>query len=123
MDGPSRRPPLQSLREGTPKRERGAEWWGKSPFGYFWGSFPKVTRCKSGTHIRHHPNNGYVPSGPRNPHRTKFVKNMCRNLCRDSGESANNFYLIGRHRGQARSHILILIGLQEARSIRRFPQG
>nr|MCV2230821.1 hypothetical protein [Pseudomonas sp. AU10] len=25
---------------------RGTEWWGKSPFGYFWGSFPKVTRRK-----------------------------------------------------------------------------
>ena len=24
------------------------------------GSFPKVTRRKGGTHISHHPNNGYV---------------------------------------------------------------
>ncbi|MDZ4303097.1 MAG: hypothetical protein U1C13_15810, partial [Pseudomonas sp.] len=39
---------------------RGAEWWGKSPFGYFWGSFPKVTRCKSGTNSRHDRSNGYV---------------------------------------------------------------
>ena len=37
---------------GTPKRERGAEWWGKSRLGYFWGSFPKVTRCKSETNLR-----------------------------------------------------------------------
>ncbi|WP_218276523.1 hypothetical protein, partial [Pseudomonas sp. MYb60] len=26
------------------------------------GSFPKVTRCKSGTNTRHHPKNGYAPS-------------------------------------------------------------
>ncbi|WP_236326424.1 hypothetical protein, partial [Pseudomonas poae] len=36
---------------------------GKSPFGYFWGSFPKVTRRKGGTNSRRYPNNGYVPVG------------------------------------------------------------
>ncbi|WP_455929800.1 hypothetical protein, partial [Pseudomonas fluorescens] len=30
----------------------------------FWlllGRLPKVTRCKSGTLLSHHPNNGYAP--------------------------------------------------------------
>ena len=52
-------PPNQCRITGTPKRERGAECWGKSPFGYFWGSFPKVTRCKSGTLSRRYRRNGY----------------------------------------------------------------
>ena len=30
------------------------------------GSFPKVTRCKSGTYISHHLNNGYTHQ-PNNP--------------------------------------------------------
>ncbi|MET4715631.1 hypothetical protein ACVKS2_004741, partial [Pseudomonas sp. PvP125] len=38
-----------------------AEWWGKSPFGYFWGSFPKVTRRKGGTHISHHQKTDMPP--------------------------------------------------------------
>ncbi|CAN2968069.1 hypothetical protein METHPM2_1300019 [Pseudomonas sp. PM2] len=46
---------------GHTEPERGAEWWGKSPFGYFWGSFPKVTRCQSGTLGGRYLNNGYVP--------------------------------------------------------------
>src|SRR5450830_324614 len=41
-------------------RRRGTEWWGKSPFGYFWGSFPKVTRRKGGTHSSRYRRNGYV---------------------------------------------------------------
>ncbi len=45
---------------GHTEPRRGAEWWGKSPFGYFWGSFPKVTRRKGGTNISRYPNNGYV---------------------------------------------------------------
>ena len=45
---------------GHAEPKRGAEWWGKSPFGYFWGSFPKVTRCKSGTLSRRYRSNGYV---------------------------------------------------------------
>ncbi|WP_218193675.1 hypothetical protein, partial [Pseudomonas gelidaquae] len=32
--------------------------------GYFWGSFPKVTRRKGGTNSSRYPNNGYVPSAP-----------------------------------------------------------
>ena len=31
---------------GHTEPRRGTECWGKSPFGYFWGSFPKVTRRK-----------------------------------------------------------------------------
>ena len=39
---------------------------GQGPFGYFWlgrhsGRLPKVTRCKSGTIIPEHTNNGYAP--------------------------------------------------------------
>jgi len=33
---------------------------GQGLFGYFWGCLPKVTRCKSGTVIPAHTNNGYV---------------------------------------------------------------
>src|SRR5476651_2815074 len=46
---------------GHTEPRRGAEWWGKSPFGYFWGSFPKVTRCKSGTNSGRYRSNGYAP--------------------------------------------------------------
>ncbi len=48
--------------DGHTEPGRGAEWWGKSPFGYFLGlfSFPKVTRCKSGTNSRRDRSNGYV---------------------------------------------------------------
>src|SRR5450830_1843346 len=45
---------------GRAEPKRGAEWWGKSPFGYFLGSFPKVARCKSATHSRRYRSNGYV---------------------------------------------------------------
>ncbi len=45
---------------GHTEPRRGAECWGKSPFGYFWGSFPKVTRRKGGTLSRRYLNNGYV---------------------------------------------------------------
>ncbi|WP_206212144.1 hypothetical protein, partial [Pseudomonas viridiflava] len=62
---------------------RGAECWGKSPFGYFWlagipGSFPKVTRSKSGTISRRYRNNGYVlmPSFKKTlPIRIKYLIN------------------------------------------------
>ena len=54
---------------GHTEPRRGAEWWGKSPFGYFWGSFPKVTRRKGGTHFSRYPNNGYVPSAPHDNRR------------------------------------------------------
>jgi len=47
---------------GHTEPRRGAECWGKSPFGYFWGSFPKVTRRKGGTLSRRYLNNGYVPN-------------------------------------------------------------
>ncbi len=63
MDGAWRRPPKSLADYGHTEPKRGAEWWGKSPFGYFWGSFPKVTRCKSGTLSGRYLNNGYVP-GP-----------------------------------------------------------
>ena len=52
---------------GHTEPKRGAEWWGKSPFGYFWGSFPKVTRCKSGTLSSRYRSNGYV-LGQIQPH-------------------------------------------------------
>ena len=44
---------------GHTEPKRGAEWWGKSLLLTF-GLFPKVSRRKGGTHISHHPNNGYV---------------------------------------------------------------
>ena len=53
-------PPKSMSDDGHTEPGRGAEWWGKSPFGYFWGSFPKVTRCKSGTNSRRYRSNGYV---------------------------------------------------------------
>ncbi|MGL4564806.1 MAG: hypothetical protein ACRCVD_05905, partial [Halioglobus sp.] len=46
--------------DGHTEPGRGAEWWGKSPFGYFWGSFPKVTRRKGGTNSRRDRSIGYV---------------------------------------------------------------
>ncbi|WP_236469909.1 hypothetical protein, partial [Pseudomonas syringae] len=49
------------LRAGTPKRERGAEWWGKSLLVTF-GLFSKVTRCKSGTNPSRYRKNGYTPN-------------------------------------------------------------
>ena len=67
---------------GHTEPKRGAEWWGKSPFGYFWGSFPKVTRCKSGTHSSRYRSNGYVLNSTQKNGRPR-----------------------GRHRGQAPSHI------------------
>ncbi|TWR59231.1 hypothetical protein FIV41_14085 [Pseudomonas marginalis] len=45
---------------GHTEPRRGAECWGKSLFGYFWGSFPKVTRRKGGTLSRRYRSNGYV---------------------------------------------------------------
>src|SRR5476649_2138575 len=63
MDGPSRRPTDSSRSEGTPSP-------GEVPSGgaralwLLWG-FSKVTRCKSGTDIRHHPANGYAPPPPK----------------------------------------------------------
>ncbi|WP_218239536.1 hypothetical protein, partial [Pseudomonas sp. NS1(2017)] len=35
------------------------------PFGYFWGSFPKVTRRKGGTISSRYLNNGYAPHQPQ----------------------------------------------------------
>ncbi|MCK3840909.1 hypothetical protein E4P01_23730 [Pseudomonas sp. NCIMB 10586] len=67
---------------GHTEPKRGAEWWGKSLFGYFWGSFPKVTRCKSGTNSGRYPNTGYVLGLIQHPGRPG-----------------------GRHREQAPSHI------------------
>ncbi|SED34933.1 hypothetical protein SAMN04515675_0805 [Pseudomonas costantinii] len=52
---------------GHTEPRRGAEWWGKSPFGYFWGSFPKVTRCKSGTLSGRYRSNGYAPGKKGKP--------------------------------------------------------
>ena len=60
MDGAWRRPPKSLADYGHTEPRRGAEWWGKSPFGYFWGSFPKVTRCQSGTLSGRYRRNGYV---------------------------------------------------------------
>jgi hypothetical protein len=45
---------------GHTEPRRGTEWWGKSPFGYVWGSFPKVTRRKGGTLSSRYRSNGYV---------------------------------------------------------------
>jgi hypothetical protein len=45
---------------GHTEPKRGAECWGKSPFGYFWGSFPKVTRRKGGTLSSRYRSNGYL---------------------------------------------------------------
>ena len=53
-------PPKSMSDDGHTEPRRGAEWWGKSPFGYFWGSFPKVTRRKGGTNSRRNRSNGYV---------------------------------------------------------------
>ncbi len=82
MEGAWRRPPKSLSDYGHTEPRRGAECWGKSPFGYFWGSFPKVTRRKGGTHSSRCLNNGYVPGLIQPPGR-----------------------LSGRLRGQARSHI------------------
>ncbi len=71
MDGRSRRAHGAMPDCGHAEPRRGTEWWGKSPFGYFWGSFPKVTRCKSGTNSRRNRSNGYV----HNPR-----KELCRSL-------------------------------------------
>ena len=60
MDGAWRRPPKSLADYGHTEPKRGAEWWGKSPFGYFWGSFPKVTRCQSGTLSGRYRSNGYA---------------------------------------------------------------
>ncbi|AYG07585.1 hypothetical protein D7M10_10995 [Pseudomonas fluorescens] len=75
MDGPARRPPKSMSDDGHTEPGRGAEWWGKSPFGYFWGSFPKVSRRKGGTLSGRDRSNGYVhnPQQPR--------KSLCRYLC------------------------------------------
>ena len=61
---------------------RGDEWWGKSPFGYFWGSFPKVTRRKGGTNSRRDRSNGYV----HNPRKEWFKYS-----CRDGGISGQEY--------------------------------
>ncbi|MCK3829776.1 hypothetical protein E4O96_03795 [Pseudomonas fluorescens] len=50
---------------GHTEPKRGAEWWGRAllvTFGWAGipGSFPKVTRCKSGTNSGRYLNNGYV---------------------------------------------------------------
>ncbi|CRL99465.1 hypothetical protein [Pseudomonas sp. 28 E 9] len=82
---------------GHTEPKRGAEWWGKSPFGYFWGSFPKVTRCKSGTHSSRCRSNGYVLGPIQHPGQPR-----------------------GRHRGQAPSHIFTGIGTRY-RSVLRPP--
>ena len=60
MDGAWRRPPKSLADYGHTEPKRGAEWWGKSPFGYFWGSFPKVTRRQGGTLSGRCRSNGYV---------------------------------------------------------------
>ena len=71
MDGRSRRAHGAMPDCGHAEPRRGTEWWGKSPFGYFWGSFPKVTRCKSGTLSGRDRSNGYVPNPtPEEPHIT-----------------------------------------------------
>ncbi|TYK57998.1 hypothetical protein FXO26_12145 [Pseudomonas synxantha] len=72
MDGAWRRPPKSMADYGHTEPERGAEWWGKSllvTFGWAGipGSFPKVTRCKSGTNSSRYPNNGYVLSLIQHP--------------------------------------------------------
>ncbi|OYU07667.1 MAG: hypothetical protein CFE47_09970 [Pseudomonas sp. PGPPP1] len=43
---------------GHTEPRRGAEWWGEAFCLLL--RFSKVSRCKSGTHISLHPNNGYV---------------------------------------------------------------
>ena len=77
MDGRSRRAHGAMPDCGHAEPRRGTEWWGKSPFGYFWGSFPKVTRRKGGTNSRRDRSNGYV----HNPR-----KELCRYLCRDAAD-------------------------------------
>src|SRR5471032_261281 len=62
MDGPSRRPTDSSRSEGTPSLGEVPSC-GARALWLLWG-FSKVTRCKSGTDISHHPNNGYTPSDP-----------------------------------------------------------
>ena len=72
--------PVSAARFVLPERghtepRRGAEWWGKSLLVTF-ELLSKVTRCKSGTHISHPPNNGYVhpppkPQAKKRPHPAK----------------------------------------------------
>ncbi|MGX5795626.1 hypothetical protein ACWHY4_17880, partial [Pseudomonas sp. E2-15] len=46
--------------------------------GYFWGSFPKVTRRKGGTNSRRYRSNGYVLNPP-NPSQAKLNLKSCVN--------------------------------------------
>ncbi|WP_218193710.1 hypothetical protein, partial [Pseudomonas gelidaquae] len=46
------------------------------PFGYFWGSFPKVTRRKGGTNSRRYRSNGYVLNIPK-PSQAKSNTKSC----------------------------------------------
>ncbi len=89
MDGAWRRPTDSSLRSGTPSQSEVPSGGARAllvTFGWAGipGSFPKVTRCKSGTISSRYLNNGYVHG-----------------LIQDSGR------LSGRLREQARSHIWI----------------
>ena len=72
MDGRSRRAHGAMPDCGHAEPRRGTEWWGKSPFGYFWGSFPKVTRRKGGTLSGRNRSNGYAHT-PNNPKRASRV--------------------------------------------------
>ncbi len=83
MDGRSRRAHGAMPDCGHAEPRRGTEWWGKSPFGYFWGSFPKVTRCKSGTNSRRNRKNGYVHE-PKKHQRKELCKNSCLSQPRQS---------------------------------------
>ena len=66
------RPPKSLSDYGHTEPRRGAECWGKSPFGYFWGSFPKVTRREGGTNISRYPNIGYVHNQKLPPTQSKM---------------------------------------------------
>src|SRR5471032_3190206 len=60
MDGPSRRPTDSRRSEGTPSLSEVPSG-GARALWLLWG-FSKVTRRKGGTHTRHKPKNGYVPT-------------------------------------------------------------
>ncbi|VVP64980.1 hypothetical protein PS907_01199 [Pseudomonas fluorescens] len=106
MEGAWRRPPKSLSDYGHTERERGAECWGKSPFGYFWGSFPKVTRRKGGTHSSRCLNNGYVPGLIQPPGRLSGrLRGQARSHSWIAGCQEESGWLSGSFREQARSHI------------------
>ncbi len=105
MDGAWRRPPKSLADYGHTEPKRGAEWWGKSPFGYFWGSFPKVTRCQSGTLSGRYRSNGYAHNPTVSPVRPPSRASPLPQF--ESGVSGRSHRLAGRHRRQASSHIRI----------------